>query len=62
MSDELEYWFNVRTKQVEHGRQSHFTDLIGPYATREEAELALETAKSRNEAWEEEDERWEDKD
>lgn len=31
---------------------------LGPYATREEAERALETARQRTEAWDEEDRRW----
>ena len=35
-----EYWFNTRTKQVEEGRQSDYTDLMGPYPTRAEAEAA----------------------
>src|SRR3954447_2158714 len=36
------YWFNVVTHQVEEGPQSDWTQLIGPYETREEAEKALE--------------------
>jgi hypothetical protein len=53
-----EYWFNTRTKQVEEGRQSDYTDLMGPYSTRAEAEAALDTAAARSEAWDEEDRRW----
>lgn len=60
-TDEAQFWFNTRTKQVEEGRQSHFTDLIGPYPTRAAAEQALQTAASRNEAWDDEDERWDEK-
>ena len=47
-----------KTKQVEQGRQSHYTDLMGPYASRAEAEQALGTAAARNEAWDEADEEW----
>jgi len=34
-------------------------DRLGPYATRAEAERALQTAAERNEAWDE-DPRWRD--
>lgn len=55
-----EYWFNTATRQVEEGHQSDWTNLLGPYATREEAERALETARARTEKWDEEDRRWDD--
>lgn len=55
-----EYWFNTRTRQVEEGHQSDWSDLLGPYPTREEAARALETARERTERWDEEDRRWED--
>lgn len=57
-TDEQQFWFNTKTGQVEQGRQSHYPHLMGPYATREEAEKALGTAAARNEAWDDEDERW----
>ncbi|WP_298252878.1 SPOR domain-containing protein [uncultured Arthrobacter sp.] len=50
-----EYWFNVRTREVEEDRQSDWKQLIGPYATRSEAENALQKVKERNEAWESDD-------
>lgn len=53
-----EFWFNLRTKQVEEGRQSSWDDLMGPYATREEAAQALEIAKRRNEQADEDDRAW----
>ncbi len=53
-----QFWFNTQTRQVEQGRQSHYTNLMGPYATRAEAEQALDTAAARNEAWDDEDDRW----
>ncbi|WP_434994665.1 SPOR domain-containing protein [Arthrobacter sp. Ld5] len=50
-----EYWFNVRTHEVEEDRQSDWSQLIGPYATRAEAEKALEKVQQRNEAWDGDD-------
>jgi hypothetical protein len=55
-----EYWFNTHTRQVEEGRQSDWTNLLGPYPTREAAERALETARERTERWDEEDRQWEE--
>ena len=40
----VQYWYNTFTGQVEEGQQSKITHLWGPYATREEAEKAMETA------------------
>jgi len=50
-----EYWFNVRTHEVEEDRQSDWSQLIGPYATRAEAEKALEKVQQRNDAWDTDD-------
>lgn len=54
-----EYWYNLYTKQVEEGPKDDYRKLMGPYATREEAAAALQTAAARNERWEDEDDRWE---
>lgn len=48
---------------LEHGRvegpdEDANMQRLGPYDTREEAEQALERARARSEAWEEEDRRW----
>ncbi|WP_115787255.1 SPOR domain-containing protein [Arthrobacter silvisoli] len=51
-----EYWYNVQTHQVEEDAMSDWTQLIGPYKTRTEAEHALEKVRARNEAWEKDDE------
>lgn len=51
-----EYFYNTRTRQVEEGRGSDWSQLMGPYATREEAEHALERARARNDAWDAQDE------
>jgi len=52
-----QYWYNTATKQVEEGHRSSWKDLMGPYATRAEAENALTRAAARTEAWDREDER-----
>jgi hypothetical protein len=46
-----EFYFNTRTGQVEEGKQSTWTSLMGPYPTREAAEHALEHAHERSEAF-----------
>ncbi|ADG75016.1 conserved hypothetical protein [Cellulomonas flavigena DSM 20109] len=51
-----EYFYNTRTHQVEEGRSSDWSQLMGPYATRGEAERALEKARARNDAWDAQDE------
>lgn len=56
MTEEKRYWYNVKTGEVEDGPQSFSKDRIGPFATREEAEHALETYAQRNRAWDEADE------
>jgi hypothetical protein len=58
--DVAEFWFNTKTRQVEEGHQSDWTNLMGPYRSREEAARALETARERTERWDEEDRRWEE--
>jgi hypothetical protein len=53
------FWFNLRTRTVETVYdKSQSKELLGPYATREEAEHAVQTAHERTEAWDEEDRRW----
>jgi hypothetical protein len=50
------WWFNTRHMRVEAAdTPSPGKDLLGPYATREEAEHALDTVKERNEAWDKQD-------
>ncbi len=47
-----EYWFNVKLHRVETTEDlSPSKDRLGPYATRAEAERALEKAAQRNEDW-----------
>ena len=54
----MSFWYNVNTGQVEEdGATSSKDHLMGPYATRGEAERALESAHARTEAWDEEERR-----
>lgn len=57
---EPEFFYNTRTGQVEEGRQSLPSELLGPYRTREEAGRALEIAQERNEAADEAERAWND--
>jgi hypothetical protein len=51
-----DYWFNVVTHEVEVGAQSDWSQLIGPYPTREEAAAAMEKVRRRNESWDADEE------
>jgi hypothetical protein len=53
-----EYWFNTVTGEVEEGRVSDWSVVLGPYPTREAAARALETAHRRSAAWDEADRAW----
>ena len=56
MFGKKKFYYNLKTGQVEEGRQSSWTDLMGPYPTREAAERALETARARSQEWDAADE------
>lgn len=45
------WWYNLRTQQVEQGPGDPNSERMGPYATREEAESALDRAHERSDAW-----------
>ena len=51
MSDAPKYWFNMRTKQVEHGLKSSSEDRIGPFDSAAEAANAEAIVKARAQAW-----------
>ncbi|WP_122261639.1 methionine aminopeptidase [Ornithinimicrobium cerasi] len=54
----MEYWFNTKTGQVESGGdpgRARSGDLMGPYATEDEASRAYELAAERTAAWDEEE-------
>ena len=55
-----EFYYNLRTRMVEHGRQSPWEHLMGPYETQEDAEKALEIAQARNIDWDEDDKEWDE--
>lgn len=58
----MQYWFNVRTREVEEHddpRRARSEDLLGPYESAKEAEAALETARARTQEWDEQDAEWE---
>ena len=51
-----QWWFCTRHNTVETSDTScPGKDLLGPYATREEAANALEKVKERNEEWDQQD-------
>jgi hypothetical protein len=52
-----EWYYNIRTGEVEEGRQSLASDLDGPFATREEASRALVIIAERSRKWSEDDAR-----
>jgi hypothetical protein len=61
MTEAPQFFYNVSTGQVEElAKRGQSKDLLGPYPTREAAAAALETAKAKTEAWDEEDRKWKD--
>ncbi|XBH20215.1 SPOR domain-containing protein [Jonesiaceae bacterium BS-20] len=56
------YYYNTKTGQVEKGRKFSWFSRMGPYATAEEAQQALEIAQARTQAWDEEDKEFRDED
>jgi hypothetical protein len=50
-----EWWFNLRTQQVEEGPGDPNSERLGPYATREEAAGVLARMRARNERFDAED-------
>ncbi|MGS2587602.1 hypothetical protein [Streptomyces hebeiensis] len=54
-----EWYYCLRHRTVEEGPECRAADRFGPYATREEASHAMETARDRNREWET-DPRWDD--
>ncbi|WP_116113812.1 methionine aminopeptidase [Austwickia chelonae] len=54
----MSYWYNLRTGQVEQDpNTSRKADLMGPYGDAQSAARALEKARERTAAWDEEDRR-----
>lgn len=46
-----DFWFNTKTSQVEQGKLAAAPYRVGPFATRIEAERALETLMERSKRW-----------
>lgn len=61
MADTTEWYFDLRkgvaVPAAERGPGDH---MMGPYPTRAQAENWKATSESRNEAWDDDDERWND--
>lgn len=57
MAEDIEhqFWYNMRTGEVEQGFQSPSANRVGPFATHEEAERALEILRANSAKWAEED-------
>ena len=57
MSDDpsTQYWYNMKTGEVEKGYQSSVVDRVGPFATAEEAGHALEKLRANSAKWAEDD-------
>lgn len=50
-----EWFYNIKTGEVEEGQQSLAIDLDGPFATREDAARAPEIIAERSREWSSED-------
>jgi hypothetical protein len=51
MDDDDAWWYCLTHNEVEHGAGCPGKDRLGPYATKEEAEHALDLVRERNEEW-----------
>jgi len=58
--EQVEFWFNSQTGQVEVGPQSLALHRLGPFKSREEAENAPDIIAARAAAWRAEEEREQD--
>jgi hypothetical protein len=56
MDDDRRWWYCLRHNTVEQGPGCPGKDRLGPYATEQEAERALETVRERNREWDAADE------
>lgn len=51
-----QYWYNMKTREVEYGRLSPTTDRVGPFKTEEDAQNAPAILRKHVEEWDAEDE------
>ena len=56
---ETEWYWCLKHQAVEPYEGCRAEERLGPYATREDAEQALEKVQQRNEKWDREDEEYE---
>ena len=56
MDEDQSWWYCLKHGNVEQGPGCPGKDRLGPYATREEAEHALDRVRERNEEWDAQDE------
>lgn len=61
MAQEQWWWDLTAGRAVTSAERPRDLDVLGPYPTREAAEGWRDTVEARNEAWKDEDERWEEK-
>lgn len=52
-----DWYYNIRTGEVEEGKQSLASDVDGPFKSREEAARAPEIIAERSRKWAEEEKR-----
>ena len=53
------WWYSLKHMRVEHGPGDPNSERLGPYDSETEAKNALETARKRNEQWDEGENEWE---
>ncbi len=62
MSDEQWYWSLTAGRAVPASERGPADDVLGPYASREEAERWKERVEARNDSWDDADREWEGED
>jgi hypothetical protein len=55
-SSEKHWWFNTKTQKAEFGRQTGSLNRMGPFASEQEAQRAMEIARERSKQWQAQDE------
>jgi hypothetical protein len=58
----MEYWWCLTHARVEEGSGCPNMERLGPYATREQAETAIDRARARTEAEDARDRAWDEGD
>ena len=56
LDPEHSWWYNMHTTEVEFGMQSASYDRVGPFATKHEAEHAMDKLHENANKWEEDEE------